>query len=226
MKCKTVRSWSTDYLDGDLSAVRTSAVRGHLRTCKDCQAALASEAQLRDALGGLDSEMDPPEQLWGSIQNRLAAEEVADAEHFVRRLTGRWLRERAPLFAGAAVAVAVVVAVVLLGGDGSDDGPRARLDTETSVTPAPVPAPVRTLTVRESLALDRARASARYQRVTDELRALRGERPTVLVVASDATTSAADDMAALDLSSALALQARQRDEVRQLADRVFAEASR
>jgi hypothetical protein len=113
MKCESVREKLTAYLDGELEDERGSAVRGHLRSCEACAAIAHDEAALRDGLRSLPP-LDPPGSLWAGVQQRLAAEEVRDAERPAWRRAFAWLSPRAPHIglAAAALTAAIVLLVV------------------------------------------------------------------------------------------------------------------
>lgn len=80
MRCSHVQRLSTAYLDGELDPDRSSAVRGHLRTCERCSAAIEDEAAVRRAASQLEPDLDPPAALWERIQEQLASEEIRDAD--------------------------------------------------------------------------------------------------------------------------------------------------
>lgn len=80
MRCKDVQRLSTEYLDGDLDPDRSSAIRGHLRTCEGCEEALEQEAEVRRAAAALEPDLDPPAHLWERIQEELADAEIRDAD--------------------------------------------------------------------------------------------------------------------------------------------------
>ena len=113
MSCDRFREQLTAYLDGELTDVRGSAVRGHLRGCDACRSAAENEAALRDGLRALPP-MDPPPSLWAGVQAQLAKEEVADAERPAWRRLLQRLAPRAPqiAFGGLALAAAVTFVVV------------------------------------------------------------------------------------------------------------------
>ena len=71
MRCRDVLRLSTAYIDGQLDERRSSAVRGHLRTCVACESAVAQEVQIRDAAAELDP-IDPPAALWRAVEEKLA----------------------------------------------------------------------------------------------------------------------------------------------------------
>jgi anti-sigma factor RsiW len=78
MRCRDALARSTAYVDGELDERTTRAVRGHLRGCEACAAAIADEQALRAAAADL-APVDPPPALWGAIASRLAADDVAEA---------------------------------------------------------------------------------------------------------------------------------------------------
>jgi anti-sigma factor RsiW len=125
MKCESVREKLTAYLDGELEGERGSAVRGHLRSCDACRAIAADEAALRDGLRALPP-LDPPASLWAGVQQRLAAEEVKDAERPAWGRALSWLRPRLPQLALGSVALAA--AIVLLA---------VRMQRDDEPTPSP-----------------------------------------------------------------------------------------
>lgn len=112
MKCRDALRLSTAYLDGELDSRRSSAVRGHLRTCTSCEHAVEDEAILRDSASELPP-LDPPPELWVGIEKRLAEEEIADAGR--SRLWIWWQAARPHLpIAAAAVGAAVLLSLWLI----------------------------------------------------------------------------------------------------------------
>lgn len=113
MSCDKFRADLTGYLDGELTDDRGSAVRGHLRGCEDCRRAATDEAALRDGLRALPP-LDPPASLWEGVQQRLAAEEVADAERPTwRRVLARWMPRAPQLALGGAVLAGAIILIVV-----------------------------------------------------------------------------------------------------------------
>ena len=113
MRCDKFRADLTGYLDGELSDDRGSAVRGHLRGCEECRRAATDEAALRDGLRALPP-LDPPASLWAGVQQRLAAEEVADAERPAwRRALARWMPRAPQLALGGAVLAGAIILIVV-----------------------------------------------------------------------------------------------------------------
>jgi len=171
MTCKRVISWSTAYLEGELSVERANAVRGHLRTWDVFARAVSVEGVLRDELGRVDSELSPPKALFANIQKTLAKKEVEDASAFPGRL--RWQWAASVLGLGAAAA-----AVVWLSGLASEM-PQANLGTpqakERSVEALPATGP----SVDEQQKMEKAAAFQRYRGAVNEARTLAGLQPTV-----------------------------------------------
>lgn len=131
MRCKDVLRRSTDYIDGELDHRRSSAIRGHLRTCAPCARAVEEEAQVRAAAAELDATIDPPPSLWAGIEQRLAEEEIADSRRSPLWLLWPRVREKLP-YALVACAAAAALAVWLA---------RDRVgELARPATPAPSPA--------------------------------------------------------------------------------------
>jgi hypothetical protein len=181
MKCESVRERLTAYLDGELEGERGSAVRGHLRGCDACRAIASDEAALRDGLRALPP-LDPPASLWAGVQQRLAAEEVRDAERPAWRRAVAWLSPRAPQIglAGAALTAAIILLVVRLQRDEAPAVVQAPPTPAPEVVRAPdqPPSPQKpgacNLTptdgdVTASIAADPARVTECYAQTTREL---------------------------------------------------------
>ena len=180
MKCESVREKLTAYLDGELEGERGSAVRGHLRGCDACRAIASDEAVLRDGLRALPP-LDPPASLWAGVQQRLAAEEVRDAERPAWRRALSWLSPRAPQLglAGAAVTAAVILLVVRLQRDEHatvqvPPSPAPQVVRAPDPQPAPIPPGACNLSpadgdVSASIAADPARITECYAQTTREL---------------------------------------------------------
>lgn len=112
MKCRDALRLSTAYLDGELDSNRSSAVRGHLRTCSACREAVEDEAMLRDSAAELPV-LDPPPELWAGIEKRLAEEEIADANRSRMWIWWQAARPHIPI-AAAAVGAAVLLSLWLI----------------------------------------------------------------------------------------------------------------
>ena len=138
MKCESIRTKLTAYLDGELEGERASAIRGHLRSCEACRAVANNEAALRDGLRALPP-LDPPATLWAGVQARLAAEEVKDSERSGWARAVAWLKPRMPQLAIGGVALAAALTLIALKLQRHEDGPVA---TQTPVAPIKVPGPV------------------------------------------------------------------------------------
>ena len=112
MKCRDVLRLSTAYLDGELDDRRSSAVRGHVRTCASCQDAVEDEALIRDSASNLEP-LDPPPELWAGIETRVAEAEIADAQRSRMWIWWHAARPHLPI-AAAAVGAAVLLTLWLV----------------------------------------------------------------------------------------------------------------
>lgn len=178
MSCEKIRHDLTAYLDGDLADERGSIVRGHLRGCDACRKVAADESALRDGLRALPP-LDPPASLWAGVQQRLAAEEVADAERPAwRRTLARLMPKMPQLALGAAVVAAAVVLLVVRAQQNDDREPTVSGATKIepvvfaphSQPPAPAPAPLDDdRDVTDVLATAPAALSADYATAAREL---------------------------------------------------------
>jgi Putative zinc-finger len=179
VSCEDVRAKLTAYLDGELEGDRGSAIRGHLRGCEACRNMAADEASLRDGLRALPP-VDPPHALWANIQNRLAAEEVADSErpawkNALARFAARW-RPLAPQLALGSAALAAAVVVLALRYRAHVEQPQVALPTlpdlprVAHVEPTAPTAPT-TIEgdVTAELALDDQRKTESYRQAAEEL---------------------------------------------------------
>jgi hypothetical protein len=188
MKCESVREKLTAYLDGELEGERGSAVRGHLRSCDACRAIASDEAALRDGLRSLPP-LDPPPSMWAGVQQRLAAEEIKDAERPAWGRALAWLRPHAPHFAfgGVAVGAAIVLIAMRMQRDDEPTKPAPIVDVRPQkAAPERVDSPDCTLTgdggdVTQVLAAEPAKVTACYAQTARELLELaaeaRGEWP-------------------------------------------------
>lgn len=106
MRCHDAQKLSSLYLDGDLSHQRSSAVRGHLRTCESCELYFEQEAAIVEAASSLEP-LDPPDHIWRAIQQQVAEAEIEDSKQAPWKLwlLGTW---RPLLGAGALAAAALV----------------------------------------------------------------------------------------------------------------------
>jgi hypothetical protein len=116
MRCRDALARSTAFVDGELDERTTRAVRGHLRGCAACAAAIADERALRAAAADL-APVDPPPALWDAIASRLAADEVAEAARspLALRLLGALDRLRRHALPAAVAITAAATALVWLG---------------------------------------------------------------------------------------------------------------
>ncbi|MGZ6078151.1 MAG: anti-sigma factor family protein [Myxococcaceae bacterium] len=105
MSC-TVEDELTAFVDGELSAVETARVRGHLASCSGCR---STEALLRRTLTELSSlpDFEPS----AALRRRVLAEVDGLPRPWPERMRA-WFRPGVLAPAGVALAAAAVVAVV------------------------------------------------------------------------------------------------------------------
>ena len=77
MNCEEVRDLLDDYLDGSLPEQTAGEVRAHVETCAECSRELARLESLLADVKTLPRSIDPPAELWGRIEARLAPRSVA-----------------------------------------------------------------------------------------------------------------------------------------------------
>jgi Putative zinc-finger len=212
MRCRDVQDLASSYIDGELDDGRASALRGHVRQCSSCLAAVRELGALRDAAANLDT-LEPPPSLWSAVQSGLADAEIADAGR--SRLWLHWQALR-PRLLPAAVALAATAAVTTWlwgrpGGPASAPAPemvaqRAAGPVAPDTVAGPVPAsmqravPARAETFEAGRARELAEADRRYAQTLTELRGL---------VADERASWPADAAARLDARlAALADEAR------------------
>lgn len=166
MTCRDVAARVTAYVDGDLDAAVTSAVRGHLRTCAACRDEAQAEAALRTHLAALPPP-PPPAQLWSQIQARLAEAEVADSRRgAAARIWTRLVAWRLPLSL-AAVSAAAMTLLWLRRAELPEGAPGRQA---TALAPPVAGAPVRD--VLDELADAPAVIDAQFAGAVEELVAL------------------------------------------------------
>ena len=128
MRCTTVKNHSSAYLDGDLDAAQSSAIRGHLRTCEACQQCYEEEAILVAAASELQP-LDPPDHLWQGIVSQIADAEIADSEVAGKRPVRQAIRRIIPanwrLHAIGAASLAVAMALLYVNSDSGSQGQQA-----------------------------------------------------------------------------------------------------
>jgi len=113
MNCRDVEAKVTAYLDGELDATTSSALRGHLRTCAACRALAEDHARIAGALASL-TPAEPGPAMWNGVLARLAEAEATDAKRsgVVLWLRGTFEKLRAQVVPLTAIAAAAVVAIV------------------------------------------------------------------------------------------------------------------
>jgi len=187
MTCRDVEARLSAYLDGELDATASSALRGHLRTCAACNAVAEDHAKIAGALAGLHEQpIEPPAALWDGVLARLGEAEKADAQRSRWSLAARslWQRLRWQLLPVTAVAAAAVVAVVWWSQHDRApstvaDAPILRapiapeLAPPEALPPEPTPdvVPEPKVDVETSLAAEALRIDALYTEVVAELTA-------------------------------------------------------
>lgn len=186
MTCGDVEARLTAYLDGELDATTSSALRGHLRTCDACKQLSEDHARIAGALAELhERPVDPPAALWDGVLARLGEAEKADARRsrWSLALASLWARLRPQLLPVTAVAAAAVVALVWW-----SQRDRARTETHAAAAhqpmptdlapptplpdpPAPPPPAPKRVDVETALAAEALRIDAAYTDVVAELTA-------------------------------------------------------
>jgi hypothetical protein len=113
MKCRDVEAKVTAYLDGELDATTSSALRGHARGCEQCRAMVEDHARIAGALAALPP-AEPGPAMWDGVMSKMAQAEQTDAKRsgFGLRLVAAFERVRAQLVPITAIAAAAVVAGV------------------------------------------------------------------------------------------------------------------
>jgi hypothetical protein len=106
MKCNDYQARFDDFLDGLLNSAGEEEVRTHLVKCEECAAEIEAIRKLRDLAAELPRALEPPNDLWPEIVDRIEDQKVVRGV-FVRRA----------LVAAAAVLVLVgsVVTAYFLG---------------------------------------------------------------------------------------------------------------
>lgn len=139
MRCEDVRQQLDDYVDGALAAEARAALDGHIASCRDCAAELATLRQLLQTAQELPAGIAPRRDLWPDLARRLEAHPLRRAparEHGKRH--GIWM----PAY-GFAAAAMLLVAVGLWfwsqsgsGGNGHDaNGLVAQFEEGPAFTP-------------------------------------------------------------------------------------------
>lgn len=104
MNCTSWRDRLDAYVDGELSEQESSAMDGHLRTCRDCAAEAFHRMQLKRATRAAALRFTPPPELQQRIENSIAP----------KRLPLAFLLSPAFAFAIALVLAIAVSAVAIL----------------------------------------------------------------------------------------------------------------
>jgi hypothetical protein len=177
MKCKDVEAQVTAYLDGELDATTSSALRGHARGCEHCRALVADHARIAGTLAALPP-AEPGPAMWDGVMAKLAQAEQADSRRsgLGLRFVAALERMRAHLVPVTAVAAAAVVAGVWFARQRAST-PVAPEKTAIAI-PAPVqvkdvpvapPAPADDVDIEAALAREAARIDDVYASTVADL---------------------------------------------------------
>ena len=101
MRCEWVRERINDYVDGELRRSEELLVRDHLESCPRCEQEAAQLLRLLERVSALPRSIDPPDDLWPSIEHRLH-ERTPVVSHV------RWWMAAAALLLVALTAVVLV----------------------------------------------------------------------------------------------------------------------
>ena len=115
MNCKTIQQLlRTDYLDGELSAQKISALKAHILICPKCRS-LEKDLRAQQAFFEETKREKVPAHLWRNIQSAIVKEQLSK-DAFMRGSVLERIRDlfrvRRPMFAlGNAVAIATFVLI-------------------------------------------------------------------------------------------------------------------
>ena len=183
MRCAEVEARLTAYLDGELDATTSGALRGHLRGCAACAAAAEEHARLVGALARLEA-AEPPAAMWDGVLAKLAEAEGADARRGRLALLGRrvWERLRPQLLPVTAVVATAAVALVWVArdpGSGADAtapaAPVVAVEPVEPVAAEPAPARAARVDVEVAIAAEVERIDRLYAATVEELLEVAGE---------------------------------------------------
>lgn len=74
MKCQTAKKWISEYIDGELDAVKKDELHEHCARCDDCRKLLEDFQAISKSARELE-ELSPPESTWDKIKEKMTAEE-------------------------------------------------------------------------------------------------------------------------------------------------------
>ncbi len=100
LPCRWVNHLIGQYIDGELSPVKTAIVRKHLKTCKVCNTEMQEMLSLRTILRDVQSEIIPPQYLKKQIISRIESETIPSQKR-------RWFFQ--PEFSWGIVTLLVVI---------------------------------------------------------------------------------------------------------------------
>jgi anti-sigma factor RsiW len=213
MRCRDVQDLASSYIDGQLDDARASALRGHVRQCPSCLAAVRELGAMRDAAADLDT-LEPPPSLWSAVQHGLAEAEIADARR--SRLWLHWQALRPRLLPAAVALAAIATVTTWLWRRPPAPAPASQMVAELAGVPAvpgaapasaspPRAVPDQAETFEAGRARELAEADQRYAQTLAELRGLvadeRASWPAGTAARLDARLAALADEARLQLAT-------------------------
>ena len=174
MNCRDVEPRITAYLEGELDATTSSALRGHLRGCEACRALAEDHARIAGVLAELPP-AEPPAALWDGVMQRVAEAEAADARRSRLAIFGAriWERLRPQLVPALALGAAAGVAAVWLATRRGEETPAVRPVAMPVTAPEVAPPPGEDVEV--ALGRELERIDRLYATNVDELLAIAGE---------------------------------------------------
>ena len=78
LDCRQVITRLDDWLDGPSTATERDSIQKHLDVCEACAAEVAELEHLRSAIARLAREIEPPRDLWRTVESRLERLRLAD----------------------------------------------------------------------------------------------------------------------------------------------------
>jgi len=119
MNCSEWRLEISAYIDSSLQAGKCAGVEKHLQECVECASFYAEQSELNQVLQAALPDLEPPSQIWRSIESRLALTSP------VANMPDRWSFTdlfRMPRLAFVGVAAAFILMLGLLVFDTSAPG--------------------------------------------------------------------------------------------------------
>jgi anti-sigma factor RsiW len=116
MDCEKCQDEMSAYLDGELSAGRSSEVSEHVKCCRSCAEELSGLTRSSDFLEGVLNPIQPKQELWAQVCARIS---VAEPPHPAGWFSLRWLLGTSAWTRSAlALAGTAAAAVIMVGGWG------------------------------------------------------------------------------------------------------------